>query len=356
MTRVTLKGVSKYFGSVCAVQQADLEIPGGAFFTLLGPSGCGKTTLLRIISGFETPSEGEVFIDNENVTLLEPERRNVGMVFQSYALFPHMTVFENVAYGLKVKSLPRRTIRERVGRYLSLVQLEGYQDRKISALSGGQQQRVALARSLAVQPRILLLDEPLSNLDAKLREGMRIELKQIQTELGITTVYVTHDQSEALTMSDWIAVMDRGVFQQIGSPTEIYDNPANDFVAGFIGDTNMLEVVHGSRAGESDERLTVRGGLQLACAQRSGDVLSIRPEAIEIHDRSDGRPNEMEGTVVFEQFNGPLSFFMVRVGEVTLRILRPHSQLGDRRFVTGDRVILSVHPTAIRAVRRGLTG
>jgi len=229
VTRIKLEGISKYYGNVVAVDDVNLEINKGEFFTLLGPSGCGKTTTLRIIAGFEIPDKGHVYFDDEDVTFLKPYKRNTAMVFQNYALWPHMTVFENVAYGLKIRKkelgLTDEEIKKRVQWALELVKLSGFENRYPLQLSGGQQQRVALARALVVQPRVLLLDEPLSNLDAKLRIEMREELKRIQKALGITTIYVTHDQLEAMSMSDRIAVMNKGRVVQIGTPRELYLYP-----------------------------------------------------------------------------------------------------------------------------------
>ncbi|MCR8643504.1 ABC transporter ATP-binding protein [Paenibacillus sp. N1-5-1-14] len=241
MTAVTLKGISKQFGRVSGVSGVNVEIGSGEFFTLLGPSGCGKTTTLRMIAGFYYPSEGRILFGEQDVTSLPPNKRNTGMVFQNYALFPHMTVFENIAFGLQTRKEPKVIIRDKVERALAQVHLETYGTRRIDQLSGGQQQRVALARALVIQPDLLLLDEPLSNLDAKLREETRYEIKRLQLELGVTTLYVTHDQAEAMSMSDRIMVMNGGTVQQIGTPQEIYNEPVNRFVSTFIGETNLWE-------------------------------------------------------------------------------------------------------------------
>ncbi len=238
---VRLDGVRKRFGDVVAVDRVDLEIREGEFFSMLGPSGSGKTTCLRMIAGFETPSEGKVLLDGRDVTEIPPYERDVNTVFQDYALFPHMSVVENVEYGLRVKKVPRGERRDRALDALRMVQLEGFERRKPVALSGGQRQRVALARALVNRPRVLLLDEPLGALDLKLRQAMQIELKAIQKQVGITFVYVTHDQEEALTMSDRMAVMSDGRVEQVGAPAEVYEKPATDFVAGFIGVSNLLE-------------------------------------------------------------------------------------------------------------------
>ena len=236
----TLDSVSKTYGSFRAVSNLKVQVEDGEFFSLLGPSGCGKTTTLRMIAGFVPPTSGEVILSGEDVTRLPPEKRNVGIVFQNYAIFPHMTVAQNVGYGLKLRRMDKKLIAEQVERALQQVSMEGLANRMPSQLSGGQLQRVALARVIILEPKLLLLDEPLSALDKKLREEMRIWLKNLQHELGLTTIYVTHDQDEALFLSDRIAVMREGVIEQIGTPNEIYDSPATRFVADFIGDANIF--------------------------------------------------------------------------------------------------------------------
>lgn len=237
---VQIDGVSKSFSGVTALEPVSLKIRKGEFLTLLGPSGCGKTTLLNLIAGFLEADSGELFINSELVTQVPPHQREIGIVFQNYALFPHMSVAQNVAYGLRTRRVPKAEIAERVRETLALVKLEDFADRRPRQLSGGQQQRVALARALVIRPRVLLLDEPFSALDRNLRTAMQVELKEIQSRLGLTTVFVTHDQSEALSMSDRIAVMSRGRIRQIGSPTEIYDSPQNHFVSTFVGDANLF--------------------------------------------------------------------------------------------------------------------
>lgn len=243
---LTLQDVTKVFsgrggeGEVTAVDRASLEIAKGELVTLLGPSGCGKTTTLRMIAGFEFPTEGDIFLDGSNINNLPPHKRDMSMVFQSYAIFPHLSVYENIAYGLKVQHLPKKEIQERVGAILELVELTGYDNRAPNQLSGGQQQRVALARALVMEPKVLLMDEPLSNLDAKLREQMRTEIRRIQQVMGITSVYVTHDQVEAMTISDRIVVMIDGRIEQVGTPTETYRHPRSRFVADFIGRANFI--------------------------------------------------------------------------------------------------------------------
>ena len=243
MVKVSLRNITKRFGKVVAADHITLDIQDGEFFTFLGPSGCGKTTTLRLIAGLEVPDEGRVYFDDVDVTDWPSYRRGVGMVFQNYALWPHMTVFDNVAYGLKIRKVPQSEIKSKVKEVLELVRLEGLENRYPHQLSGGQQQRVALARALVVEPKLLLLDEPLSNLDAKLRIEMREELKELQKRLGITTIYVTHDQEEAMVLSDRIAIMNNGRVEQVGTPQEVYRRPSNLFVATFIGRTSVLEGV-----------------------------------------------------------------------------------------------------------------
>src|ERR671925_1735724 len=240
---IELVGLTKRFAEVTAVDGIDLGIPGGEFFSLLGPSGCGKTTTLRLIAGFEQPTEGQILLDGADVAYTPPHRRSVNTVFQNYALFPHLNVFDNVAFGLRRAKRPKAEIKERVARALELVQLTGFEQRKSSQLSGGQQQRVALARALILNPAVLLLDEPLGALDAKLRKALQIELKSIQEEVGITFIYVTHDQEEALTMSDRLAVMSNGRVEQVGPPKEVYEQPSTAYVADFLGVSNLMDAV-----------------------------------------------------------------------------------------------------------------
>ena len=252
---ISLEGVEKRFGSNLVVKKMNLEIAEGEFLTLLGPSGCGKTTTLRMIAGFEEASAGVIKVEGERIEDKEPFQRNVNTVFQNYALFPHMTVFNNVAYGLTIKKVPKPEIQQRVMEMLRLVQLEGFEKRKPDELSGGQKQRVAIARALVNKPKVLLLDEPLGALDLKLRKQMQIELKRLQKKLGITFIYVTHDQEEALTMSDRIAVMHDGVLEQLDVPMEIYEHPKTKFVAGFIGESNIFD---GKVTDKKDNVLTVQ--------------------------------------------------------------------------------------------------
>jgi spermidine/putrescine transport system ATP-binding protein len=284
---VTVSGISKSFGAFKALKGVSLEIKKGEFFSLLGPSGCGKTTLLRVIAGFEEPDTGIVGIDGRDVSGLPPDKRRCNTVFQSYALFPHLTVFENVAFPLRLRRVPNRALRELVMKHLSLVQLEAHAGKKPSMLSGGQKQRVAIARALINEPSVLLLDEPLSALDAKLRQRMLVELDSIHDKVGITFIYVTHDQQEALSVSDRIAVMDQGDVLQIGSPQQIYENPASDFVARFIGETNIFSGVVASREGGFAKVMTDGYGELLVEANGEAPVgarvsVAVRPEKIRI--------------------------------------------------------------------------
>jgi len=279
---ISINGVSKSFpGGVQALADVSIEIAEGEFFALLGPSGCGKTTLLRILAGFETPTAGDVYIDGRNMSRVAPNHRPVNMVFQSYAVFPHMTVAENVAYGLKVSGSDRASIPSRVEKALELVRLTGYGDRRPEQLSGGQKQRVALARALVKQPRVLLLDEPLSALDAKLREAMQLELVRLQETVGITFVIVTHDQNEALSMADRIAVIEHGKLLQVAGPLELYEYPTSRFVADFIGKMNLFEGTNvGSENGFIDILVNGLGRLHIPCQEPLGDDvgLAVRPE------------------------------------------------------------------------------
>jgi spermidine/putrescine transport system ATP-binding protein len=316
---ISLQGVGKRFGDVVAVRETNLDIRDGEFFSMLGPSGCGKTTTLRMIAGFEVPDEGRVLLRGTDVTNAAPNHRNVNTVFQHYALFPHMSVVDNVSFGLELKRVPRGERRDRVKEMLQVVQLEGMEKRKPQQLSGGQQQRVALARALVNRPAALLLDEPLGALDVKLRKQMQLELKRIQTELGTTFVYVTHDQEEALTMSDRIAVMNGGDIEQVADPKEIYERPLTPFVADFVGSLNAYdlrvdELADGlavMRVSER-ERLVVPAGT----ATKTGDQLrvAVRPERVRI-EPTNGRAAEggssVEGTVAELVYLGGLTQFHV---------------------------------------------
>ncbi len=318
MATVTIKHVTKAFGDNVVLKEFNETFQEGEFITLLGPSGCGKTTMLRIIAGFEKPTSGEVWIGDQMVsggkTFVPPEKRNIGMVFQSYAVWPHMSVFDNVAYPLKIKKVSKEKIRENVNRVLAIVHLTQYADRLPNQLSGGQQQRVALARALVAEPELLLLDEPLSNLDAKLRESMRFEIKEIQRQLGITVVYVTHDQTEAMAMSDRIFLINRGVVQQCGSPIEIYNTPANQFVADFLGKVDFFKGVSGNGV----ITLTGMNGQSIPyTGPRTGKVeVAVRPENIFFAEKG-----ELEGILESQYYLGDVDDCRVRVGEILVRVI-----------------------------------
>ncbi|HEY6101780.1 MAG TPA: ABC transporter ATP-binding protein [bacterium] len=310
MADVRLVGVSKRFGPMTAVDRVSLHVPDGGFTTLLGPSGCGKTTTLRMIAGFYPPDDGDVLIGGERVNDLPPYQRQTAMVFQEYALFPHMTVLENVAYGLRMRHVPASEIRRRVRAALELVGLRGVDDKFPARLSGGQQQRVALARALVVEPEVLLLDEPLSNLDAKLRVRVRTEIRQLQQQLGKTAIYVTHDQEEALAISDRIAVMEGGRIQQIGTPIEIYHHPANRFVADFVGLANFVEA---ERTGPGSVRVGERTFIVPDGTAGSGPVtMVLRPEALRLHHiQPEGGENVLRGRVRTVSFLGTLARYWI---------------------------------------------
>ncbi|QQZ10104.1 ABC transporter ATP-binding protein [Heyndrickxia vini] len=330
MASINLENVQKAFGKVVAVDQLNLEIKEGEFFTFLGPSGCGKTTTLRMIAGFYYPSKGVVRFGEKDMTRVPPEKRNTGMVFQNYALFPHMTVFENVAFGLKVRKVASSEIKKRVKDVLGKVRLEKYSDRQVSQLSGGQQQRVALARALVIEPEILLLDEPLSNLDAKLRDEMRTEILRLQSDYHITTIYVTHDQAEALSMSDRIAVFNFGVCHQVGTPLEIYNEPANDFVASFIGEINFIPMKIENTGEKTIEISILDGTKKLHVNHTSFNyrkpndnedvILSIRPESIKLSSQRMEGMNTLEGKIELIQFFGSMIEVLVNVNGLMLRV------------------------------------
>ena len=323
-----------------AVQDADLTIEPGSFVTLLGPSGCGKTTTLRMIAGFESPDEGEIYLGGEPINALTPNKRDTAMVFQSYALLPHYNIFDNVAYGLKLRKLDQQTIKQKVTDILSLVGLEGMENRMTNQLSGGQQQRVALARALVLEPGVLLFDEPLSNLDAKLRVSMRTEIRRIQQEAGITAIYVTHDQSEAMAISDKIIIMEKGVVAQIGSPSEIYYHPNSIFVADFIGEANFIDakVIEGgerARVRVLDEEITV--GNHLLRTSGEDVTLVIRPEAARLSDSG-----VLKGEVTLSTFMGAYQYYRIRLaGEEKEIQITDYNPVGRKVFQTGDSAYLA---------------
>ncbi|MET9343841.1 MULTISPECIES: ABC transporter ATP-binding protein [unclassified Nonomuraea] len=326
---------------VQAVKGVSLSIAEGEFFSLLGPSGCGKTTTMRMIAGFEEPTRGTVKLHGQNVTDVPPNKRDVNMVFQSYALFPHMNVWDNVAFGLKQKKTPDAEIKRRVGEILDIVDLTGREKRRPREMSGGQQQRVALARALVNNPRALLLDEPLGALDLKLRQAMQIELKRIQREVGITFVYVTHDQSEALTMSDRIAVMNDGLVEQLAGPREIYEQPATAFVAGFIGTSNLLT---GALTGGV---LKVAGGRVLVPGGQDGEVtVTVRPEKITIDvDEPNGGLSAVPGTVSEVVYLGTYNSYAVRLADgAEVTVFQQNAHDASTTAERGDAVWLSWQP------------
>lgn len=312
---IELVDVAKSFKDAIAVDHVSLSIPRGSFFSLLGPSGCGKTTTLRIIAGLEAADGGEVRLRGERVNDVPPYKRSLGMVFQNLALFPHLSVFQNVAYGLRIRRVGPKETRRRVREYLALVGLQELESRRITQLSGGQQQRVALARALVTQPTVILLDEPLGALDLKLRLQMQLELKRIHRQVGSTFVFVTHDQGEAMAMSDRIAVMARGRVEQEGSPDEIYYRPKTPFVADFIGETNLLE---GTLRGDSVELapdVLVKATADLHAPEGSSVIVSVRPEAIRTGHGAEGREVRWTGTVEEVIFRGTTALVAVRIGD-----------------------------------------
>ncbi len=352
---VELRHVSKRFGSHEALKDASFAINTGEFMTFLGPSGCGKTTCLRLISGFDTPTSGRIFIDGKDVTFDPPYRRDVNQVFQNYALFPHLTIYENIAFGLRMKRVAPADITRRVQRVLEMTALGDFVNRKPAQLSGGQRQRVALARAIICEPKVLLLDEPLSALDAKLRIQMRMELKQLQKKLGITFIYVTHDQEEALTMSDRVAVMNAGRVEQIGTVNEIYYKPATRFVAAFIGDTNIVEAqILASESGML--RCRLEGGLELDVRRQESHasaklLLSLRPEKIRLHRINPGGVNSFSCQVAMEIFKGAVDELTLTVqGNLQLGAILANDGNAGTDFHEGDQVFASIQPEDIHIV------
>jgi spermidine/putrescine transport system ATP-binding protein len=359
-SHVVAEGICKSFGDFTVLNNISLKIQKGEFFSLLGPSGCGKTTLLRIIAGFESPDAGSVTLDGADVLPLPPNRRQVNTIFQNYALFPHLTVFENVAFPLRIKKLSKAQIHDQVNNYLKLVQLENHAHKKPNQLSGGQKQRVAIARALINEPRVLLLDEPLSALDAKLRQHMLIELDQIHDKIGITFIYVTHDQQEALSVSDHIAVMNQGDVLQVGTPHDIYESPATDFVARFIGETNLYDgtVASVDRLPREEPEYMVEldipelGRIKVTTVDelRSGQRVSftVRPEKILISKEKPSTKREdinlFQGTVDEPIYSGFQTKFYVKTGnKTTIRVMKQHAKYSDEGpdIIWKDSVYLS---------------
>ena len=365
-TTITLEGLSKHYpghggGVTKAVDDVTLRIERGDLFFLLGPSGCGKTTLLRMIAGFIEPTSGRVRFDDRDMTNVSPNKRNTGMVFQSYALWPHMSVAENVAFGLRVRKVPQAERTERVHEALRMVRMDEYASRKPNQLSGGQQQRVSLARALVVRPDVLLLDEPLSNLDAKLRLEMRAEIRRICKEAGLTAVYVTHDQKEALSMADEVAVLTMGKVAQVGAPRGLYERPSSRFVADFLGETNFVkaEVV-----GETNGQLQLRtpAGALLSSAFDAAEIspgsevtCSIRPESWRFANGAPDRPGAtIKGTIVQSTYMGEVAQHLVELpGEVRIKVFElPPSHLGGGTGPHEERVTLAVAPKDVVVLQR----
>lgn len=354
---IEIQSVTKRFGDFTAVNDVSLRIEAGEFITLLGPSGCGKTTLLRMLSGFETLDAGAIRIKGEDVTYLPPYRRNVNQVFQSYALFPHMTVRENIGFGLRMQKVPAAEAARRIDEVVALVALQGFEDRRPAQLSGGQRQRVALARAVVPRPSVLLLDEPLSALDAKLRGQMQLELKRLQKHLGMTFVFVTHDQEEALTMSDRIAVFNQGRLEQLGTGVEIYHRPRTAFVADFIGEANLLPAEFVARAGDT-VRVRVDGGLELqVSASQWPDgltraLVSVRPEKVHVSKRPVDCENVFEARVETELFQGALDRLTLSVdGGARLTALAANESALREAIHEGDRVWCGLHTDDLVVVR-----
>ena len=350
---VSIKNISKVYISPShkefkAVDNITLDIKAGEFVTLLGPSGCGKTTTLRMIAGFEIPTEGEIYLAGDMINNLPPDKRDTAMVFQSYALFPHYTIFDNVAYGLKLKKLSKNVIKDKVLKILELVDLQGLENRYPNQLSGGQQQRVALARALVMDPGVLLFDEPLSNLDAKLRVRVRSEIRRIQQAIGITAIYVTHDQSEAMSLSDRVIIMNEGIIEQVGTPKEIYNKPRTRFVADFIGEANFLQgiilekkenkaliEVYGSKV-----ELTYEGNKK----ENEPCELVVRPEAIGV-----GKEGLIGGIITSSVFMGSYQEYRVQIGDAEI-IIQEHNPLAKQTYSTGEKIKIDFLPVNVHVL------
>ena len=353
MAFIEIQNLFKRFKKVVAINHIQLEVQKGEMLTLLGPSGCGKTTTLRCIAGLEKPDEGDIIIDGKPMLsqgFVEPSKRGIGMVFQNYAVWPHMKVYNNVVFGLKIQKMPRQQINEKAKKVLELVGLDGLEDRYPAQLSGGQQQRVALARALVTNPKVLLLDEPLSNLDAKLREELRFEIKSLVRRMGITSVYVTHDQAEAMVISDRIAVMDSGNVVQIGTAQEIYKQPANRFVADFIGTMNFMsgevvEVLQDRNAvsvrTEFSDKVVCMPPDSTSATPGTNVYASIRPEDVEVFtDRPEAAENVFRGNIVHKAYLGNFLFYFVSVNDTMIRVQAPHNLLQEE----GQELYLFLNP------------
>ena len=349
---IRFAGVTKRFGTTAAVDDISLEVQAGEFLSLLGPSGSGKTTLLMMVAGFDTPSSGAIHLSNRDLTHVPPNKRGVGMVFQRYALFPHMSVAENVAFPLKMRGVPKPDMDRRVQAALGLVRLDGYGARKPSQLSGGQQQRVAVARALVFEPAVMLMDEPLGALDKKLREELQIEFKTLHQKLGLTILYVTHDQEEAMTMSDRIAVMNHGRIEQVGTPLEIYGSPASRFVADFVGKMNFLPAMVGKVAGDRLE-LSVLGASMIVplgawrskSAPEGPVTLAVRPQHMRVAAQGNASPGWLPGTVETVVFVGTHSSLIVGlVGDTAVTVQTP-TELALKR---GERILVTLDPARVQ--------
>ena len=348
---VEFERVSLAYGRTQVLTDVSISIEPGEFFALLGPSGSGKSTLLRLLAGFLRPLSGAIRVGGEDVTRVPPWERDIGMVFQNYALWPHMTVAANVAFGLEERRLPRAEIARHTAAALDLVGLGEYGARRPGQLSGGQQQRVALARTIAIEPKVLLLDEPLSNLDAKLRIHMRAELLALQRKLGITTIFVTHDQEEALSIADRVAVLDQGVIQQVGAPVELYDAPANRFIAHFVGTINLLSGTVETAGGTATFRSDALGPIAIPAVPAPGPAeVAIRPHAMQLvvpGTPLDNARSWLDGTVAEREFLGEFVRYNVKVGTTGLIVDQPH-YMGERGFAPGTRVKVGINPAQVK--------
>ena len=352
MSGLELRSLSKRFGPLTAVETVDIDLPSGQFVSFLGPSGCGKTTLLRLVAGLETPSSGRVVLEGRDLTDLPTHQRNIGMVFQSLALFPHLNVWNNITYGLRIRGVAAPERRRRASELLEMVQLPGVEERGIRQLSGGQRQRVAIARALALEPRLFLLDEPLSALDAKLREDMQVELRMLQQRLGISTIIVTHDQREAMTMSDLVVVMSTARVQQVGPPLEIYRNPASAFVADFIGSSNLVDAVGVDaatvRIGETEFSVP---SVPEGAGAGEALTLTIRPEDVHVLPASSGRaPNRLNGRVSFIRDVGASVELFMQCGEIEVISISTPKERPEAR--PGDEVMVELPAESCVVVRR----
>ena len=359
MISIIIDRVTKRFGETVALDQVTLRIEPGEIFFLLGPSGCGKTTLLRTMAGFSIPDEGRILFGTEDVTRQEPHRRQTGMMFQSYALWPHMTVFRNVAFGLEERRVPAREIATRVREALASVQMAGFGERRIHQLSGGQQQRVALARALVIRPRCLLLDEPLSNLDAKLRLEMRGEIRRICKQFGLTAIYVTHDQKEALSVADRMAILDAGRIRQIGTPAAVYRHPHSRFVADFMGETNFIDGTVVSQEAQSVRVRTALGEFDASIGQGGtwtpakdeACTLSIRPECWRLTNDEPSGPNRLRGTIREQLYMGEMAQYTFAAGERVLKVYELNPRMrdlsaSDTHSLSVDRADVTALPAA----------